>query len=391
MPDPAWSVLIIDDDVDLCGQIAEFLQGEDISGDGEPVHVTTNTDFDDGLVVLEREHFDLLILDLRRGGLKEGEGDDAGLQVLQAIKLRRFIPVVFYTALPKHIPDGIKTPLVRVVGKNEGLGGLLTAVKEIFATKLPRVNRGFIRHVEGVQREYMWEFVAKNWAEFGTSSDHTSIAYFLARRLAMSLSDAAVGQFVLDLGGDMGSAALTAGHVHPMRLYVMPPLHIDPLVGELFRGDVEGGEGYWILLTPSCDLAQKKADRVVLAKAELLTDMAAHKAVHEGKADGKLKDALKDVERLLSNSKSDRYFYLPECLEIPDLIIDLQHLVGCPCEVLDKLHRVATLDSPFAESLVARFLRYFGRLGTPDLDVLAIMQRLYPKPDGGPAKAVATG
>src|SRR5256885_8347908 len=119
----------------------------------------------------------------------------------------------------------------------------------------------------------MGGFGGKNWARVRTSVDSTSIGYFLARRLAMSLSDAAVGQFVQDLGGDMGAAALTEGHVHPMRLYVMPPLHIDPLVGELFRGDTEGGDGYWILLTPSCDLAQKKAERVVLAKAELLTDM----------------------------------------------------------------------------------------------------------------------
>ena len=40
------------------------------------------------------------------------------------------------------------------------------------------------------------------------------------------------------------------------------------------------------------------------------------------------------------------------------------------------LERLASLDSPFAEALLVRFTRYFGRLGTPDLDVAVLSQRL---------------
>ena len=40
------------------------------------------------------------------------------------------------------------------------------------------------------------------------------------------------------------------------------------------------------------------------------------------------------------------------------------------------LERLASLDSPFAEALLARFTRYFGRLGTPDLDVAVLLQSL---------------
>ena len=40
------------------------------------------------------------------------------------------------------------------------------------------------------------------------------------------------------------------------------------------------------------------------------------------------------------------------------------------------LERLASLDSPFAEALLARFTRYFGRLGTPDIDVAVLLQRL---------------
>jgi hypothetical protein len=40
------------------------------------------------------------------------------------------------------------------------------------------------------------------------------------------------------------------------------------------------------------------------------------------------------------------------------------------------LERLASLDSPFAEALLDGFTRYFGRLGTPDLDVAMLLQRL---------------
>ena len=43
---------------------------------------------------------------------------------------------------------------------------------------------------------------------------------------------------------------------------------------------------------------------------------------------------------------------------------------------MDGLERLASLDSPFAEALLARFARYFGRLGTPDLDLEVLVARL---------------
>ena len=40
------------------------------------------------------------------------------------------------------------------------------------------------------------------------------------------------------------------------------------------------------------------------------------------------------------------------------------------------MKRIASLDSPFAEEVISRFLRYWGRLGTPDLDISLVLQQL---------------
>ena len=89
---------------------------------------------------------------------------------------------------------------------------------------------------------------------------------------------------------------------------------------------------------------------------------------------------IRQLQALLRNNRQDnqseRFFFLPGALSLPDLVVDFQHLVTLQRGHMGELERLAPLDSPFAEALLARFTRYFGRLGTPDLDVAVLLQRL---------------
>jgi CheY-like chemotaxis protein len=368
------TVLVVDDDPDICAELTTFLQGEDISGEGSDVSVTSTTDFAEALNLLDERQFELIILDLRNEA-----DDEAGLEAFQAIRARRFLPVIFYTNLPYLVSAAVQTPLVRVIRKTDGLLALLAVVRDVFATKLPSVNRALIAHLQYVQRDYMWTFVAEHWAQFGAATDKTALAFFLARRLAMSLSGAAVDRLVTDLGGEAGAAELKDGRVHPMRLYVIPPLtSVEPRAGDIFEGEIRGERGFWILLTPSCDLAQHKADRVLLARCDLLNVHPEYTNFTTGPSNGKRRL----LGELLRNGREhDRTYFLPAVFDLPDLVVDLQHLAGCERDELEQLGRTATLDSPYAEALVARFMRYFGRLGTPDLDVDSVLDRVDPRID----------
>ena len=72
----------------------------------------------------------------------------------------------------------------------------------------------------------------------------------------------------------------------------------------------------------------------------------------------------------------DRNAYLPAAWNIPDLVVDFQRIAFLPYEEIGLYNREATLDSPYAEWLTAKFGRYLGRLGTPDLDVEVALSRL---------------
>ena len=63
-------------------------------------------------------------------------------------------------------------------------------------------------------------------------------------------------------------------------------------------------------------------------------------------------------------------------LALPHLVIDFEQLTTMSYDELKGLTRVASLDSPFAEAVVARFTRHFGRIGLPDLNVEGVIDRL---------------
>jgi hypothetical protein len=225
----------------------------------------------------------------------------------------------------------------------------------------------------------MWDFVAPNWETFGGSSDRSGLAHLLARRLALSLSGDGVEKLAARLGDP--EAAPSGGLVEPMRYYVLPPVEQTPLAGDIYEGAIGEISGHWVLLTPSCDLANEpvKAEFVLLARCIPLEDQPEYEA-WLAKLPAPSNTVVDEIKRLLRNSRklgqADRVFFLPAALTLPNLIIDFQQIEKIRADDLAALDRVASLDSPFAEALVARFTRYFGRVGTPDLNVDAVMGRL---------------
>lgn len=368
--EPPWVILCIDDEKDFLRQLHDFLEDETVDDAGTKPVVLTDSNFGEGLARIEAARIDLVILDVR-----DEDGSEKGLSVLDEIKKRRFLPVIFYTALPGAVHEE-ESPLLRIVTKGDDLNALLGAVRETIGTGLPALNRALIRHVERVQRDYMWDFVAKNWDALRGAGDATTLAHLTARRLAVSLSAAGVSDLAKELGAE--DVADTVG-VPPTRYYILP--HIEPteLAGDLFRGSIRDVDGYWVLLTPSCDIAQEKADSVVLARCLLLDNEEEYTAWKaklpnpSGGLNNKLVDLLKNNRR---TGQPDRYHFLPAALTIPNLLVDFQSLERIETEELENLERLCSLDSPFAEALVSRFLRYWGRLGTPDLDTASILESL---------------
>lgn len=261
---------------------------------------------------------------------------------------------------------------------------LRSKVIEVFDSPLPRLNRALARHVDQVLLTFMVDFVEKNWPGLSDPARTDDLAYLLARRLAHSL-----GAGRIDDLGDAPPPHVADGRVHPTRLYVTPP------IGEFTTGDLLlSADGEWFtLLTPACDLVPREkkrssqppamkpnADFVVVAHCQRLTETDEYKQWLASDRPASAGERRPDrLDKLISNSREgqrDRYYFLPAAWGLPDLVVDLQRLTHLPYRDLETFKRSATLDDPYAQSLVAQLGRFVGRMGTPDLDVAAVRSRL---------------
>jgi CheY-like chemotaxis protein len=372
-------ILHVDDDEAVLAEAREYLETEDIPGWGEPEVVSAES-FEDAMALLEKERFDLVVLDVRLGPEQDEVSieDEAGVVSLGRIRARRFVPIVFWTALPGAVQH-LASDLVLVLEKTELLPALSAAVNRIFDTRLPAVNRALLRLVEDEQRRYMWDFVAGHWDELEGVDDHTAVAYLLARRLGRSLGGPGIRRLAEELGENT-SGVPPEDKIHAMEMYIRPPIsESPPLAGDLFR-EREDDAAWWLVLTPSCDLEHGKADFVQLAECIPFEDHAEVIAWRSGEGNSNTRSRNKrrvvDLLRQNTGGQHDRWLFLPQALDIPDLIVDMQRLRSVSADELAGLERIASLDSPFAEAAVNRFNRYYGRVGTPDLDADGAFTRL---------------
>jgi len=381
--DNVWRVLFVDDDHDICLQVAKYLGEQVITGKDGILRITTKEDFGEALEELAVKHYDLVILDVRLGPTspEEREEEEAGTATLDLIKQRCFLPVIFYTALPNKVRD-LETPLIRVAEKTEGVARLLETVREVFETKIPLVNRELLRHLDEVQRDYMWDFVAANWEVFGDTEDKSCLAYLLARRLAKSLDSPGMQKLAERLGG-CTDILWNEDNVHPMRYYIMPPVSKIPRAGDMFKCQIDGKTEYLVLLTPSCDIEQGNADSRLFAKCLPLSGEEEYVKFAENVDDGDAKGAVKNLIRDSRKGRQwERFKFLPGVINVPDMVVDFQQTISIirkECEdnlETGKWERIASLDSPYSEALLNRYSRYFGRLGTPDLNVDVIIAKL---------------
>jgi CheY-like chemotaxis protein len=364
----SWRVLVVEDKADIAKQLAEIIPTCVEEPDTAEAEIC-NT-FGEAMKRLRWENFDVIVLDLKDDSEHSSDADDdpAGVKVFDELRKTRFVPVVFYTALPKSVPVE-ETSFIRIVEKTQSVTRVKEEIKAVLATKLP----GLTKQIEDFHRSYMWEFVTTHWKDFATARDQSDIAYLLARRLAILLERQAVTLAGSVVGGEKTALA------HPMMHYLTPPLGTHRMAGDLVR-EIQGEtETFWIVLTPSCDFAQNKAHHVVIAKCERLTELDEYKSWIKDHPKEPSKTSAEAMASLIGNNRrgqAERFKFLPGTFFLPDLVVDFQQLRSITKEAADALEPVASLDSPFAESLLASFARYFGRLGTPDLDKSLVLDRL---------------
>ena len=372
-------VLFIEDDEKLGQGLKMNFDGETISGyqvKAEFVYV-----FQEGITSIQNYDFDLVILDLYNDTKEKDE--EAGIKVLNQIRQNAFIPVIFYTGHAYKIYD-LVSEIVGVVSKGDGIEALTAEIERIIASKIALIKGQIYSHLKESLRKYFWETVDNDKKVFVPGKNDVSLGYLLLRRFANSLSKENIKQL-------LGDDKIKIDKAHPMEFYIYP-INPDSVIEEyqtgeiLFKDDI-----YYVILTPICDLAlrsdgKRKADKILLASTirfDALPDYVNYdslkkKSEKSAKEINQLSNYEGKIKTWMNNrgGEQDRYFFLPITPFIPNNVIDFQNKSMVSYGEL-KLHtRIAKLDAPFAQSMVSSFIRYYNRIGFPDIDSDYVIQNL---------------
>lgn len=363
-------VLIVEDKEDLADDAKREI--EDCFDEDQTIEVcvTIQNDFDEGVKEIRKGGIDVVVLDVRRDPTEsETCGDEeAGANVYHDIRSICFATVIFWTALPGSVAQYEMPPIVSVVPKDE-MNQLPDKIRSAIDGRAVKIIKEIEQDIKDTIRDHMWQELAPNWDEYAESSDN-NISQVLISRLARKLED------------DRNSTLTSPFTAHPSHRYLYPTLSKQPMPGDILK---EGENIWWVVLTPACDLVQKKADFVLLAHANALELHPKYcswrKKCARKKERGEFKDSAKqewnELFKDVLKATRGRYFYLPKFRDIPDLVIDLEDVKSTKLDKLQSYDSIATLSSPFAEALLIQYSQYRGRIGVPDLSEDIVHERLF--------------
>ena len=370
-------ILYIEDDKDNREELIELLSDWEINDckiiiEGEEsFEIATRRICEDG--------FHMVILDLYKGRAGDG-GEMLGLTTLRDVKSHIFVPIIFYSGNTTAVSN-FKSQVVGVATKGDGgIDELKNEIGRLTSHSLPFINENIHAFINGKIKEYFWDIIQENNTTFKPDDNDHSLGYLLLRNICNSLSRDNIYKI-------LGDVSIAEDKVHPMEFYIYP--RNDD--AEYENGEIvvnnETNDVY-IILTPSCDFIlrydkkndchYRKANNILLAKADPLTITQEYSQYQRKfQQQNNAKDERNKLSKVIESSKDERHFFLPGTPFIENRVIDFQdNMVVTYEDLTSKFTRLAKLDNPFAQSMTASFIRYYNRIGFPDIDTEYVIRKL---------------
>ena len=359
-----YDILLIDDDSESLDLLVKTLPNEI---DGHEVAWHECDSFDRALDLLRRWRFDLVATDIYRDSSRSYKSPTTdkprAFEIVEAIRRVRFTPIVAFTdgAFPEELEEG---PFLKTADKSRGNSEIIEKLSTLIATGVPAIARELHDQLDRVGGSYLWEFLEQHWETLSTAglTEAHTLDRLIRRRTSIEL-----GRRQPEDGGEIAV-------VEGAEFYLYPPLSSDIRLGTILVR--EGGDEYWIVLTPHCHLVKQPGDAVPRAEYVLVArtiDAATLFGSYPLKGDEtNRRDSLR--RRLISppdfGRPNGRYWFLPSLLTMSNRYVDFLQMESIPyADIRDSYHAFAILDAPFAEAMQSCFVRFYSAVGLPNLSV----------------------
>ena len=330
-------------------RIEECIDGAQIAISGfEDAHTNIQT-FDPGIVILDLE------------GVPDSPTFE-GFNVRDFIWENHFCPIVVYSAFVEDYEAEYEAhPLIKTVEKGSGSPSrVLSSVNDL----LP-VVQALQETQQQVEHRY-WEamkIVAPVAFDSATSPEAvTEVIIRCGRRRVAAMLDIPVGD---------------EPPLASWEQYLSPPISQDPELGDVLmtaEGNADNPSCFRVILTPSCDMVSSngrhpRVPDVLVAKCYSVST-GLEMIGMSGNGNSRHRNRIQTG--VLNQGFSQSVIMFPRLIgAIPSMAANLRDLQLIPIDQIGPqghFRRVATLDSPFKETIAWAYMQTSGRPGLPDRD-----------------------
>ncbi|HDR8043064.1 TPA: hypothetical protein QCZ17_005449 [Bacillus cereus] len=364
------NLLIIEDDDGQIEQIQDAIKDFNRKeGKNESIKIELRIvkTYNDAVLTLLKENFDAAIIDLK---LSSTTDKDEGVDLIDIIINKLRFPIFVRSGFPEKVESiNAEHYFVKVFKKTDKLDDIVAEIVKFYKKGITSTI-GTKGKVEKYLNKIFWERLSKNitfWDKglLDDNKHEISLVRYCLTLLQEHLEIAENGDGFLDY--------------HPFEVFIKPPIKNNPFFGDIL---FDSNSNYYIILSPSCDMAQEKYEKVILVEIELLTEINAfaerQQQFYKVKDMGttKVEKAKKKILEFLTNNHSAKYHFLPSYQEFPGGLINFQKVHSKTKEELSKMNRFASVSGKFSKDISARFSNYFARQGQPNLDIDVLLKSI---------------
>lgn len=334
---------------------------------------------EEAMVELYQNYFQAIIIDLKLKDEDNSVTDDealSGNRLLNQILEKEMIPIVVITGFPNRVTDNINPEIVKVFPKDEPLYGVIKDLISKYSGSVFKIfgSRGKIN--ENIKKLF--------WDVIPTHDDILS-------PLSPDKQETVIIRYISSWFSNKYMFDDKYLNVEPIEMYMFPNPIKQVCTCDIYKKNIgENSCEYYMVLTPSCDLANKKIDEVLLCKIKKYDDVQSFKAQLDvynnepNKSSKKAEKAKKDLSKWFRNSHSEslRYHFLPKVSRFSGGFVDFRSIVSLGYnrengDIIDEAYiKVGVITESFKRDIVSRFSAYYHRQGQPEFNCDSVLNNL---------------
>lgn len=362
------TILVIEDDAEYLKDIEETVPEKILN---HKIYWEFCNNFKLAFQAIQKYPYDLIISDVYLDDKKIAEKDKTpkesetpAFKIIEEIRENHACPIVLFTSGQQ--PKEQENNFIKIIDKSSpnAIEQIIDALEIFIETNIPPISRMMRDAINKSSGSYLWNFIEENWDKLKDLPKSSLEKVIMSRAATMLTTLESAEEETQERDSIKGA-----------EYYYYPPISADLRLGMVLKHIKT--EKFWIVLTPHCLVKKQpeeelpKAENILLAATTPADNIIISNRNHKMTKKIRIKEFYRKATSIRSNLgiPKGRFAFIPGFLEIPDLFCDFLQLKSVEYQIITKDYKqIASLISPFSESLQNGLIKLYSSIGTVDLD-----------------------